>query len=227
MDEGGSGPVVGGADGIWAAAAVGELVDRVASDYAVRPSAGEAERARSEYDRWRGRVFEDDELYPTHIATFLEWFVIERVAAAGLTPIVSALLAGEVDPPAAQLARALACSHRSLFEVREVRAGALWLTDLIGGGRWRCGGVGAPAEPLLLVSPGELMEARLVPWRGGIALGPVALFHPAGARRAIHELLARRRAAGRLDGAVLGLLAEMYLRWGRVRNIAVERIYSE
>lgn len=212
-----------GEDEAWVAAAVGELVDRLASDYATRPREGEAERARGEYDRWRGRVFEDDELYPTHIATFLEWFVIERVTSEGLAPVVTAVLSGELEPAVERLARALACSYRSLFEVRELRDGALWLADLIGGGAWQCGGDG----PLPLVSPGDLMEARLVPWCGGVVLGPVALFHPPGARAAIHALLARWRAAGRLSAQDLGPLAEMCLRWERVRHIAVERIYSD
>lgn len=207
----------------WVAWQARELIDRLASQYAERPSVGEAERARREYDGWRGRVFEDDELYATHIATFLEWFVLERATAEGLAPVVSALASGELDPVAARLACALACSYRSLFEVREVRDSALRLADLIGGGRWQCGGDG----PLPLVSAGDLMEARLVPWRGRVALGPVALFHPPGARQAIHALLARWRARGRLSARSLGPLAEMCLRWGRVRNIAVERIYGD
>ncbi|MBK8482623.1 MAG: hypothetical protein IPL40_15915 [Proteobacteria bacterium] len=207
----------------WVGAQARELIDRLASQYAVRPSVGEAERARGEYDGWRGRVFEDDEIYATHIATFLEWFVLERATAEGLAPVVLALASGELDDAAARLACALACSYRSLFEVREVSDSMLRLADLIGGGRWQCGGDG----PLPLVSAGDLMEARLVPWRGRVALGPVALFHPPGAHQAIHALLGRWRAQGRLSARSLGPLAERCLRWGRVRNIAVERIYCD
>lgn len=198
-----------------------DLVDRLASSYANDPRQDEIVLARREYAARRGQIFEDEDLFARYVSAFLEWYVIERPLAGGPAPVNRELVRCDSDADRALL-RALAWSHRSLFEVERVDQSGAYLTDLIGGGRWRVIGGGEGTTGL---TPAEVLEARLLPWAGEVILGPVALFHPPQAHAAVHALLERRRQEGRLASAVVCELAGMLVLFGRVRNIAVERIY--
>ncbi len=201
-------------------------IDQVASRYAAFPAAGEIERAREEFDAARGRVYDDDELYDTHMGLFLEWYVLERPLVRGRTPAQVALAAGpgggaqDVD-----LLGALVKSQRSLFELIHPLEDGLLLRDLLLGGRWRVD----LESPMTGLEAGEIFEARLIPWQGRILLGPVFCFHPQAAREAILSILDRARqetAGGAPDLSITFSLAEMRLRYSRFRNISVDRIYT-
>jgi hypothetical protein len=199
--------------------AIPGCIDQVATRYAAVPGPGEIERARQEFDGLRGKIYDDDELYPIHMAAFLEWFVIERPLSGGEPPVVRALRegAGGLDR---ELLRALAASHRSLFEV--LAPGPMQVADLVYGGRWRV----AREQPMDAVQAGDAFEGRLIPWRGRVVFGPVFCFHPRQARPHIHQLVRQAEAEGRLGPSLVFSLAEMRLRYSRFRNIAVERIYT-
>ncbi len=199
------------------------MIDGLASTYASPPWVEERERARSEFDALRGRVYEDDALFESHLRMFLEWYVLERPLAGGEPPVVRAL--GEERAPAGErpLLRALALSHRSLFEVVDAFRTELLIADLILGGLWRVD----QDPPLDGIDPGDVFEARLYPWQGRVGFGPAFCFHPRSARESIHELLRRAEEAGRLGPELVFQLATMRLKHDRFRNIAIEHIYNE
>ena len=105
------------------------LLDRLAERYSEREHKLEAMRAREEYFDRAGKVFDDDaELFEGRMASFLEWYVLERPmagdrAAAGR---VRDRRSGDALPADERRAlAALAASHRSLFELFEAdRPGA-------------------------------------------------------------------------------------------------------
>ena len=203
-----------------------QIIDGLATQYAAVPGEGEIERARQTFDGRRGKVYDDDDLYQTHMACFLEWYVLERVVLEGMTPAEHALA---TDPPHGQeldLVLALSRSQRGLFEMLNPVAdgggcGTL-IHDLLLGGRWRV----ESAAPLAGLEPGDIFEARLIPWEGQVRFGPVFYFHPTAATPAIHTLLDGAAQRGALDDSIICDLAEMRLRYSRFRNIAVDRIYT-
>lgn len=201
-------------------------IDRVATRFAGIPHEGEIERAREAFDARRGRIYDDDELFPMHMSAFLEWFVLERpIPTQGApgeeeTPAVQAIREKSLSPEDETLMRALAVSHRSLFEVLE--PGGVLLFDLILGGQWRVD----LDRPLDGIGPGDIFEARLIPWEGEVRYGPAFLFHPRDARPHILSLLEQAEGAQGLGVEVICTLAEMRLRHSRFRNIPVERIYT-
>ncbi len=197
-------------------------IDQVATQFADRPSEGEIQRARTEYDTRRGRIYDDDELFESHMASFLEWFVLERAMDHGAPPAVLALRDDATEQPEAELLRALAASHRSLFEMLQQRPRSVQLMDLIGGGRWRVD----QDQPMEGLERGDILEARLVPWQGGVVFGPVFCFHPRAARGCIMKLIEEDLQQGGPGPDLVFDLAEMRLRYSRFRNIAVDHIYT-
>ena len=122
-------------------------------------------RAREEYFERAGKVFDDDaELFEGRMASFLEWYVLERpLAGIGLPPVACALEegGGAARRRAAGAGRA---GDQPPQPVRAARASAdrvLDIEDLIGGARFSVHERRNTARH----DAGRLFEARLV-WDG-------------------------------------------------------------
>lgn len=196
-------------------------IERLAARFAVPPWDAQMVQARREWDEKRGRVYDDDEVFEAHVAGFLEWYLLERELPDGQPPAVAALR-GEAAAEEERLLRALVYSHRSLFEVVDAFPRELLLSDLIGDGLWRID----QDPPLDGVDPGDIFEARLIPWEGRVVFGPAFCFHPRQARESIHALLRQAEREARIGPELVFAFAEMRLRQSRFRNIVVERIYT-
>lgn len=191
--------------------------------------------ARQEYDARRGRVFEDEALWESWSQAFIEWYLTERPLAAGPAgprgrpPAAHAVMdaAGReaspwADPRARAAARAWLTSHRSLFEVRALRAGRVELLDLVGGGQF------SVREPraMLGVSAGDVAEMRLIGFEDEVLFGRTFCFHPAGTRDAIAARARRMRADGHTRQDIVDFCASLRLRCERYRHVAPARIYA-
>jgi hypothetical protein len=197
-------------------------IDGIAAEFAASPWEREVKQAREEFDGRRGRVYDDEDLFAGHVAAFLEWYVLERSLPDGRPPIAHLLersLGSGTGERSGALAleRALAVSHRSLFEIVAFPAGALRLLDLIGGGLWRAERP-STRDGLDLA---DIFEGRVIPWAGRVILGPTCCFHPREARSCIHQLV--QRGSG---PELVFELAQMRLRHSRFRNFAIRRIYT-
>src|SRR5688572_22230816 len=97
------------------------LLDRVIA-FAARDE-GELVRAREEWADKAGRVFDDDPLYEERTTAFLEWYALERPFPDGSLAAERCLAEERFEDRDGDWMRALGRSHRSLFEVREIKEG--------------------------------------------------------------------------------------------------------
>ena len=74
---------------------ISQIIDGLATRYAAMPGEGEIERARRDFDGRRGKVYDDDDLYQTHMTHFLEWYALERVS---VTPAKIPVLQAQKKP---------------------------------------------------------------------------------------------------------------------------------
>ena len=159
------------------------LLDRLAERYSEGEHKLEAMRAREEYFERAGKVFDDDaELFEGRMASFLEWYVLERpMAATGVPPVARALAGSDEALPGAErrVLASLAATHRSLFELHGIADHLLDVEDLVGGARFA---VRERRNPLGMTA-GDVFEARLC-WDGeAVVFGRTFLFHPPGRAR--------------------------------------------
>ena len=182
----------------------------------------EVVRAREDWLERTGRVFEDDALWEPRTVQFLEWYALERpLDGVGEAPVVVALR----EAPASEHApawRALAASHRSLFEVVELEEGEVALADLLGGARFAV----AERRRLHGVAAGDIVQARLIGWRGAVRFGRTFDYYPAGAREAILGHCRRLRAAGQSRDEAIAYIASLRVRAERYRHVTPERVYE-
>jgi hypothetical protein len=182
--------------------------------------------AREEWAEAAGRVFDDDALYEERATAFLEWFALERRGPDGRAPVERFAAEEQLtDDEGQRWVAALAASHRSLFDVREVRTGGLLVDDLLGGGAFDV----TERRKLPGVAAGELFEARLV---ANVVSPPEVLFtrafqfHPREAAAQVRRQAARARTDGVPRAEVLFRLARMRLRAVRYGHVAAEKIYA-
>jgi hypothetical protein len=202
------------------------LIDRLASAYAEEPYRTEIAEAREDYFNQAGKVFEDDaELFESRMASFVEWYVLERPLQGGPPPVLRALeqanAAGEPEATRKALA-ALSTSHRSVFDLSVVSGDTVELEDLLGGARFKV----VERRSTVGFEAGDLIEARLV-WDGErVVFSKTFLFHPRDAREAALDTIDAALAKGTSRAEIIFALSRMHVRWHRHGHVNAARVYK-
>jgi hypothetical protein len=202
------------------------LLDELASEFAAFPFRAQIAAAREEYFARAGKVFEDDaEVYEARMVAFLEWYVLERPLPQGRPPVLVALDRTAADAADADRRLALtriATSHRSLFDIAEVKGNRVELEDILGGARFSV----VERRSTIGFEVGAILEARVV-WDGSDPLfAKTFLFHPRDARIEILNLVDDSLMAGVSRDDIMGKLSQLYLRWHRHGHLNAGRIYK-
>jgi hypothetical protein len=206
------------------AVTIWSLVERLASVFAEGENKLEAIRARDEFFEKAGKVFDDDgDLFEGRMASFLEWYIIERGFADGASPALRvASGAAQFSAEERAVAVRLATSHRSLFEVVTVAGNLVEIDDLLGGARFLV----TERRSTAGFEPGALFEARLV-WDGqGVVFGKTFLFHPPDAHEQVLQVVERATARNTPALELLFLLSRLYVRWNRFNHLGAAKIYA-
>jgi len=206
---------------------VWSLVERLATQFAEGENKVEAIRAREDYFERAGKVFDDDgDLFEGRMASFLEWYIIERPFRDGPSPAVR--VAGGTGVAFTQDERSvavrLATSHRSLFEIVTVAGNQVEVDDLLGGARFLV----TERRSTAGFEPGALFEGRLV-WDGEtVVFGKTFLFHPSEAHEHILDLAERASTSESPTAApdLLFHLSRLYVRWHRFNHLSAAKIYG-
>jgi hypothetical protein len=179
--------------------------------------------ARREYEERRGKVHQDDELWESWSAAFVEWYVVERVGAGGVPPaLVSAREMRDAGDPRADLVQALVTSHRSLFEVTAMKPGRIEVVDLLGGAELHV----VEQRALHGVDVGDVAELRLVGARGEVRFARTFIYHPKAARGAIVERARAMLSRGASRRDVIDQIAQLRVQVTRYRHMAPARVYE-
>lgn len=186
--------------------------------------AAELDAGRKEYFGVTGEVFEDDAFFELRMVLFIEWFILERPLARGVVPIRAYLEAhGEgMTPHERELTEALLHHQHGLFRIKKTKAPVLSVKDLWDGKAVRI----EAGDRALSFQAGDLIDARLVRFRGKIGLTEGVLCHPPAAESYIKSELKARRKEGASGPEDFPLkLAGMLLKLDRTRGIKPENIY--
>jgi hypothetical protein len=202
------------------------LIDRLSERYSAGEHKLQAMRAREDYFERAGKVFDDDaELFDGRMASFLEWYVLERPSEAtgGVPPVVHALgdARGGWSPGERRGLAHLASSHHSLFELYGVENRVLDVEDVVGGARFQV----HERRKTLGFSPGDLFEARVV-WDGDAPVfGRTFLFHPPDAREVLLQWVEGAVERGVARDEILFHLSRNHIRWHRLGHTGAAKIY--
>jgi len=186
--------------------------------------------ARRRHFEAYGEPHEEDRTYEARLNGMLDFYLYDFRAAPGAPSTIELFLEAEGEallPAERDAYRALAGNRHTLFQVRRIRDGSLRLRDVFSGKDLE---VTERRQPVGLEKR-DVLEARLLPFEGGLYFSGAFLYHPREVRRAIlAEVKRRRKAAGR-GGApdvagLLALLSRMAFKLERYRNVRLESIYD-
>lgn len=185
-------------------------------------------RAKEAYFEATGEVHEEDRSFEGRMAAFLEHFLFDRpLDELGETPASAYLrLQGPtLLPEDREVIEAFTASVFGVFEVKKLGTKlGLRVREIVTRKEYEI----LERRELVALNKGDLLNARLLPWRGDHVFSGAFVYHPREARKAIlDEAKRRRKRDPEADSAPLAdELAKMALKLERYRNVAVENIYK-
>jgi hypothetical protein len=141
--------------------------------------------AKAEFVERTGELFESDASFERRLASFLEWYVLDRVVsfAPGMTPakLYIESVADKLSPEDVNRLRGLTKSILSLFEFKRAKDEHMHVVDLLSNRKYQVFERRKPAG----LEPSDVLEARLVPYDEKLVFSEAFGFAPREARRAI------------------------------------------
>jgi hypothetical protein len=206
-----------------------ELHEKLLAWATAAPRQEELLRARrSHFDRC-GEPHEEERSFETRMNGMLDHYLYDHRPGGGADTTLELFLKDQGSAYASDeltLFRALAKTRHGLFEVRKVRPGE-WvrLRDVFRGDDHEV----TERRQLVAIEKGDLIEARLLPYRDRLYFSSSFLFHPRAARKLVLAEVKKRKKAG--DGPVdvpafLAQLSRMALKLERYRNVRLESLYD-
>jgi hypothetical protein len=207
-----------------------ELHERLLSWASAPPRDQELLRAKREHFEVYGEPHEEDRSYEVRVNGMLDAYLYEfRHPGAPLTTVERFLEAeaGSLSPEDLAAYRALTQSVHALFEVRKIKDGFVRLRDVFTGKDVEV----TERRQVAGLAKDDLLEARLLPFEGGLYFSGAFLYHPREARKAILSEVKRMKKEAQKGATLdqrqfLARLSRMALKMERYRNVRLESIYD-
>ncbi len=213
-----------------------ELHDQILAWATAEPRQGELLRARRAYFDRFGEPHEEERSFESRMNGMLDYYLYDHRPEGGDFTTLDLFLRDQSARYASDELvqfRALQKTLHGLFEVRKLRSGeSIRLRDVFARGDLfgRNDLEVSERRQMPGLEKGDLLEARLLPYQGGLYFSGAFLFHPREVRKLVlAEARRRRKAAGRgpVDVATfLAQLSRMAQKLERYRNVKVESLYD-
>ena len=145
----------------------------------------ELQLAKIEFTSSTGDLFESDFDFESRIASFLEWYTLDRMVSIASNASPAKLYIEHVSPnlttPEIQALRTLTRTILSVFEIKKMKNEAIRLVDILTNEKYDA----QTRSPLAGIQPGDLIEGRLQfdnqePW-----LSDIVYLQPRVAKKSI------------------------------------------
>lgn len=182
--------------------------------------------AKETYFGKTGEIFEDDKCFEMRMASFLDFYLFDRVS-----PLTGKTPAEELherklreSPDDAAVFRAFTETIHGLFEVRKLAKDKVRLRELFTGKDHDV----TERRQLAGLEKGDIIEARLIPFGGDLMFSTAFCYHPREASKAILKEVKRlkKKEPSRLPKEFVWECSRRQLKTERYRQIAVEKIYD-
>jgi hypothetical protein len=183
--------------------------------------------AKAEYFGHTGDVFEDDKSFEHRMASFLDYYVFDRISPlTAKTPAQEYYQQIGQTAPADEAAvfRNFTETHHGLFEVKRLGKGILRLRDLFTDKDYEV----TERRQVAGLEKGDVMEARLIPLEGNLLFSTAFIYHPREAIKLIRSEVKRlrKKVPDHSPQAFAWDCARRALKADRYRQIPVEKIYD-
>jgi len=203
------------------------LFDQLAEVFTTGEFYSAVHSAKLEFFEKAGTVSEEDTEFEMRMASFMEWYLIDRDLPKIDLPPVSYYLrehGGHHSEEEIEILQSFTKSNQSIYEVKKIKSDEILLVDLFKNEKFKVNL--SPFTPTM--TKGELFEGRLIPYQGSYFLAQGICFHPTEMRKFILGEIKKIRHMGKNHHRTLMLkLSAMKLKHTRYQHIDPKYIYSE
>jgi hypothetical protein len=207
-----------------------DLHERLLSWASAPPRDQELLKAKQEHFAGYGEPHEEDRSFELRVNGMLDAYLYDHRPAGGLGTTLDRFVEAEgsaLSPQELAAYRALGQTVHGLFEVRKIRDGRVRVRDVFTGSDHDV----TERRQVAGLAENDLIEARLLPYEGGLHFSGAFLYHPREARKPILAEVKRMRKAAQKGAAIdpkafLARLSRMALKLERYRNVRFESIYD-
>jgi hypothetical protein len=207
-----------------------DLHERLLSWASAPPREEDLLRAKREHFEAYGEPHEEDRSFELRVNGMLDAYLYDHRPARGVGTTAERFVEAEaasLTPDELAAYRALAQTVHGLFEVRKIKEGRVRVRDVFTGKDLDV----TERRQVAGLAEDDLIEARLLPFEGGLFFSGAFIWHPREARKTIlAEVKRMKKGAPRGVGIdpkpFLARLSRMALKMERYRNVRLESIYD-
>ena len=189
----------------------------------------ELQQAKTEFVGRTGDLFESDSDFESRIASFLEWYSMDRMVSNVSNSTPAKLFIESVSPelttPEIQGLRGLTRTILSLFEIKKMKGKSVNLLDILSSEKYQA----TTSAPLLGVEPGDIIESRLYSHGDAHFLSDIVHTQPSTVKKPILKAAKEFQKEGRDYTRIQMVQRVAFLRNRAVRYAHVDpkKIFSE
>jgi hypothetical protein len=207
-----------------------QLHEKLLSWATAEERSGDLLAARRAHFERHGEPHEEDRSYEVRLNRMLDEYLYDFRPPGGTGTTLERFLEAEAPalaPEDLAVYRELAGNVHALFEVRRIGDGKVRLRDAFTDEDRDV----TERRQVAGLAKGDLIEARLLPFRGELFFSGAYLWHPREVRKAIFAEVKRLRKEAGKGGqpdakAFLAILSRMAMKLERYRNVRLESIYD-
>ena len=205
-----------------------KYLDPIIEEFTTGEYYREVYQAKQEYFDKAGIVYEDDPEFEERMSLFLDWYIFDRdLPGVDLPPIKYFYRKNEARFKSEEIAiyQDLCNTIKSLFRLKGKawRGNFLVVQDFFSGKKHKV----IPPEAHQAFSPGDIFEARLIPFQGSFEFSRGTCFHPREMESFILSEIKKVRFQDKSrQTKLIHQLAAMKLKHQRFAHIDVSHIYT-
>ncbi len=200
-----------------------EYFDRIV-EYTTGGDSPEIEKAKRDYFKLTGEVNEDDRSFEIRLATFLDWYIFDRLLE-GLKKTPAQAFYDSLDSSTPKddrdIYEGMLSTIHSIFQIRKFTEVGVYVRDLFNKKRYFI-----EERRSIGCSEQDILEGRLIPFKGSYYFSEALYAYPREAGRFIKGEIKKARKAGKSIAGLIQRLSQLNLKFERYHRIDVREIYK-
>ena len=193
-------------------------------EYATGEDFPEVEKAKRDYFKITGEVNEDDESFEIRLAGFLDWYIFDRpLDGMKKTPAQASYDSLDSSTPKDERNsyEGFLSTIHSIFQIRKFVDPGVYVVDLFNKQRYF-----VEERRSIAFSEKDILEARLVPFRGGYYFTEALYAYPREAWKFIKGEIKKTRKEGKSVAGLIQKLSQANLKFERYHGIDIREIFK-
>lgn len=200
-----------------------QYFDRIV-EYVTGEDSPEIEKAKEDYFKLTGEVYEDDKSFEIRLAGFLDWYIFDR-PLEGIKKTPAQAFYDSLDSSAPKEERyiyeGMLSTIHSIFQIRKFVEAGVYVKDLFNKKEYFI-----EERRSIGFSEKDILEGRLIPFKGRYYFTEALYAYPREVGRFIKGEIKKARKAGKSITGLIQRLSQLNLKFERYHRIDIREIYK-